>query len=85
LAEVTQQLIAPARISNIFRISGSTRLALANIPIGRNGFVDASTNLFSWAVTQAFNSTNATQTILIPASDPLMFYRLRFPLVWSWP
>ena len=33
----------------------------------------------------AFNSTNTMQTVLIPASDPRGFYRLRFPFSWSWP
>jgi len=31
------------------------------------------------------NSTTLTQSIFVPASDPMRFYRLRFPFAWTWP
>ncbi len=87
VADVVQQLISPVRINQITSLNGSNRLDLANVPIGLNGFVDASTNLAltNWTTVANISSTNATQTILVPASGPLQFYRLRFPYAWSWP
>jgi phospholipase/lecithinase/hemolysin len=87
LADVVQQLISPVRISRITAAGGSNRLDVANIPIGRNGVVEARTNLAlgSWTTVQTITSTNATQTIFVPASGPLRYYRLRFPFAWSWP
>ena len=85
LAEITQQLLSPARISNIVPLTGSNRLDMDNIPVGRDGFVDGSTNLVNWTPDTNIDSTNTTQTTLVPALDPRRFYRLRFPFVWSWP
>ena len=84
-ADVIQQFISPVRISKITPFTGSNRLDVINVPIGLNGFVDASTNFVNWTSQASFSSTNATQTIFIPASGPLEFYRLRFPFAWSWP
>ena len=85
LADASQQLLSPARINSITPGAGSNRLELANVPIGRNGFVDGCTNLLTWTSAQSFISTNATQTILVPVLGPLGFYRLRFPFSWTWP
>jgi phospholipase/lecithinase/hemolysin len=87
LADVAQQLISPARITNFTVLTGSNRLDVASLPIGLNGFVDGSTNLVlaNWVAQTNFNSTNATQSIFVPASGPVWFYRLRFPFAWSWP
>ena len=85
LADFTQQLLSPVRISSIAPVGGSNRLDLANVPVGRNGLVEGSTNLLTWTSAQSVNSTNAAQTIFVPATDPFAFYRLRFPFSWSWP
>jgi phospholipase/lecithinase/hemolysin len=85
IGDDVQQLISPVQISKITRLGGSNRLDMANIPIGRDGFVDGSTNLVAWASEANVNSTNATQTIFVSDSDPLRFYRLRFPFAWFWP
>lgn len=85
LAEITQQPLSPVRISNIISLTDSNRLDMENIPVGRNGFVDGSTNLVNWTPETNINSTNTTQTTLVPALDPRRFYRLRFPFLWSWP
>jgi len=85
LADVVQQLISPPRISNITAVTGSNRLEIVNVPVGRNGFVQGTTNLFNWADGQSFDSTNIMQTILVPRTDTRKFYRLRFPFAWSWP
>jgi len=88
IADITQQLISPVRISQITSLNGSNQLDVINVPIGQNGFVDGSTNLVpvNWTTVTNFNSTNTTQTVFVPASDsPQMFYRLRFPYTWTWP
>jgi len=87
VADVVQQLIAPAQITNVTMLAGNGQLAVASLPIGLSGFVDGCTNLVltNWVTQTSFNSTNATQTIVVPASGPVWFYRLRFPYAWSWP
>jgi phospholipase/lecithinase/hemolysin len=85
IAEVVQQLISPAQISNLTLLNGSNRLDVANLPIGRDGFVEGCTNFDGWTTEANITSTNATQTTFVPASSPLRFYRLRFPFTWSWP
>jgi phospholipase/lecithinase/hemolysin len=85
IADEVQQLSSPVRIDTLTSLNGSTRLHAANIPIGRSGFVDGSTNLGNWVAETGFDSTNSMQTIPVPASAPLHFYRLRFPFSWSWP
>ena len=87
MADTAQQLISPVRISQITALNGANRLDVANIPIGRGGFVEGHTNLVvgGWTTVQNINSTNTPQTIFVPASGPLQFYRLRFPFAWSWP
>ncbi|MFO1514571.1 MAG: SGNH/GDSL hydrolase family protein [Verrucomicrobiota bacterium] len=85
LADITQQLLSPVLISQITSLPDSVRLEAVNIPIGRNGFVMGSTNYANWTTDQSFNSTNLTQSIVIPANGPFYCYRLRFPFVWTWP
>jgi phospholipase/lecithinase/hemolysin len=88
LADSVQQLIAPAQITNLTLLNGSNQLGAASLPIGLNGFVDGTTNLAptNWVAQASFNSSNATQTIFVPASgSQQLFYRLRFAYTWSWP
>jgi phospholipase/lecithinase/hemolysin len=95
MGNLAQQLISPVLISTITRDDddGSSRLYLANVPIGQNGLVLGRTNLVlgNWTTnllsngTNTFNSTNLTQTIFVPASGPVGFYRLKFPYSWTWP
>jgi hypothetical protein len=46
-----------------------------------------STNLAltNWITVTSFNSTNSAQSVFIPISGPLQFYRLNFPFAWTWP
>lgn len=85
IADSIQQMIFPARLSLSPPASGSNQLTVASAPIGLNGFVDVSTNLINWSQAQSFASTNASQTIGVPASGLMQFYRLRFPFAWTWP
>lgn len=89
MADIAQQLISPASITNLALLQGSNQLDAVHLPIGLSGFVDGRTNLVAgnWLtnLSTSFNSTNATQSILVPGSNPGPFYRLRFPFAWSWP
>ena len=88
MANTAQQLISPVRISKITAFNGSNRLDMANVPIGQSGLVIGRTNLIlgNWVTNvNNFNSTNKTQTISVPASGPVWFYRLSFPYSWTWP
>lgn len=85
MADVIQQLVAPTRIAGLAPLAAGNRLDFANLPLGLGGFVEESTNFVNWAPAQTIPGTNAPQTIVLPTTGPLQFYRLRFPHAWSWP
>jgi len=87
MVDTVQQLLAPTQISQITSQNGSNQLAVANVPIGLNGVVLGSTNLAltNWTTVTSFNSTNSAQSVFVPISGPLQFYRLNFPFAWTWP
>jgi phospholipase/lecithinase/hemolysin len=74
IADVVQQLVSPVKISQITALAGSNRLDVVNVPVGLNGFVDASTNggnpvtllaQPNWTAVQNITSTNTTQSIYV--------------------
>ena len=85
LADVVQQMISPVQFSGVGLVNGTNQLDMVNVPVGRNGFVNGSTDLVNWASMTNLNSTNVTETIFVPVSGPVQFYRLSFPFAWSWP
>jgi phospholipase/lecithinase/hemolysin len=85
IADTIQQTFWPPQFSKITALNGSNQLDVVNVPIGRDGFVDGSADLVTWDSDSAFDSTNITQSVFLPVSDPSRFYRLRFPFVWTWP
>jgi phospholipase/lecithinase/hemolysin len=85
IADYVQQLLSPPYLSGITAGAETNSLSLANVPIGRNGLVEVTTNFVNWTPAQNFTSSNATQTVAVPAAGPQQFYRLRFPLNWTWP
>jgi phospholipase/lecithinase/hemolysin len=87
MADTAQQLISPVQISKITSLTGSNRLDMANVPIGLNGLVIGRTNLVlgNWKTNVTFISSNATQSVYVPASGPQWFYRLKFLYSWTWP
>ncbi len=85
IADTVQRMISPVQFSGIAAVAGSNRLDAINVPVGRAGFLDATTNFVNWASVQNVNTNFATQSLYVPAVDPLQFYRLRFPFAWSWP
>lgn len=87
LADYVQQLIAPVRIGSIAVRGASIRLEAVNVPIGRNGAVEASADVQApnWVTVHPFPSTNATVSVWISSSGPRQLYRLCFPFSWTWP
>jgi len=87
MAGTAKQLIAPVQVTNVASFGGSNQLSMANVPIGPNGIVQGSTNLAltNWTTVTNFNSTNSAQSVFVPISGPLEFYRLSFPFASSWP
>ncbi len=89
MASLAQQLILPVVISQITAFTSSNRLDLANVPVGlTNGcLVLGSPNLLvgNWTTNLVFTSTNTSQSVFVPASGLQAFYRLSFPVTWTWP
>jgi phospholipase/lecithinase/hemolysin len=68
MADIVQQSISPVQISGIVALARSNQLVVANVPIGLNGFVEATTNVMSanWQVVQNVTSSGPVQSILVP-------------------
>lgn len=84
VANFVQQIISPLQISRIVRQGGTNHFDLANLPIGRTGALEISTNLLdpnSWSTNTSFVVTGATQSVSLPANvlAKTCFYRLNFP------
>jgi hypothetical protein len=87
MANLTQQLISPAQISDVTPVNGSNRLDLINVPIGQNGLVLGSVGLAqpTWSTNASIVSTDATEAVFVPAYGPQCFYRLSYLYSWTWP
>lgn len=88
MANLTQQLISPAQISQITMLNGSNRLDLANVPVGQTGLVLACTNpaVAIWKTNGAtFLGTNIAQSVYVTNSGALWFYRLSYLFSWKFP
>ena len=85
LADLVQQLISPAYITQLTLLGASNQLVAANLPVGRNGAVLGSDILSSWTSVGPIESSSQSQSIFVPAAGSQFFYRLQFPLTWSWP
>jgi len=85
LADVVQQSISPAYIAQLMLLGATNQLVAANVPVGRNGAVLGSDALSGWTTVGPIQSTNLSQAVFVPAAGSRYFYRLQFPLTWSWP
>jgi hypothetical protein len=85
IADQAQQLLSPNFITNVASVGASNQLALVNVPVGRNGVVEFSTNFINWTTTANITSTNLNQSVLVNAPGDHGFYRTRFPFLWTWP
>ncbi len=76
MANLAQQLISPAQISQLTVLNGSNRLDLVNVPVGQNGLVLGCTNQLTWVswsssawtTNASFSSINTTQSVFIPTA-----------------
>ena len=68
IADVVQQIISPVQVSQITALNGSNQMVVANMPVGLNGFVDATTNMTqpNWTVVQNITSASTTQSVFVP-------------------
>jgi thermolabile hemolysin len=82
MGTIAHQLISPVQptITKFTFQGASNKLDVVNIPMARDGVVQGSTTLTNWStVKNILNSTNASQSIFVPASaSPQQVYRLRF-------
>ena len=68
IAELAQQLIASPGISDITTVAEGCQLDLFNVPVGRNGLIQGSTNLVNWTTDLNFNSGTTAQSVVVPAT-----------------
>jgi hypothetical protein len=78
MANLTQQLISPARISRITPLEGADQLDLANVPVGQYGQVLGCTNLVDWTTNATFVGSNVTQSVFVPTTNFLSPNALHF-------
>lgn len=85
MANLVQQMIAPVRLAGVVAQAASNRLDVLDMPIGRDGTVETSTNLVHWTAALGFTGSATQQSLWVPAAGSTRFYRLWFPFTWSWP
>ena len=85
VANFIQQLVSPSpRISQLTPQGSRERFTLENLPVGRTGSLESTTNLLNpagWTARASIVVTGATQTVTIPGNglgNPC-FFRLSFP------
>jgi phospholipase/lecithinase/hemolysin len=68
MADIVQQMVSPVQIAAITALTGSNQLAVANVPMGLNGFVEATTNITSanWQVIKNVTGSSTAQSIMVP-------------------
>jgi len=84
MATVAQQAMSSLMIGRLSLQDASYRLDLANLPIGRTGTVESTSNLVpqtTWTPCASILVTNTTQTVLISTNGlgSRCFFRLNFP------
>ncbi len=75
MADTTEQMIAPVRVNDIVLLSPTSapiytnRLDVVNMPVGLNGFVDGTTNLYqkgwTWTAVTNITSTSTVQSLFV--------------------
>ena len=91
LASFIQQQVTPVKITGLSFSGDSGQLTVANIPLGRAGIIQGSATLQpgSWVQDNTINEPSPggsqTRTFTVPDIGPRRFYRVNFPVVWTWP
>lgn len=91
LADLVQKMISPVKVTNITRPGSDTQIIVANVPMGRAGEVQGSATLAPpWQtdspILVPFSAGGSTTgSVTFPSVGTKRFYRVGFPLVWTWP
>jgi hypothetical protein len=92
LADFFQQIVSPVKVNSIACAGGNVLMQVANVPLGdRAGSIQGSSNLLPpWSselsISEPFVSGGSTtKSYSFPASGAKRFYRVGFPVVWTWP
>jgi hypothetical protein len=85
LAALVQHVISPEEITGISAVVGGCELEVSNVPVGRDGVVEGSGDLLTWVEEVSFSSVSVVQEVTVPSTDPMRFFRVQFPVVWTWP
>lgn len=91
LASFIQQTFMPLKVSDFSFSGGNIHLTVANIPLGREGVILGSATLQpgSWEADQSISEPSPggsiIKTFVLPDDSPRRFYKVEFPVVWTWP
>ena len=90
LANLVQSQILPIKVEGITSNGTGTQLQISNVPLGLAGVVEGSASLTSWQKDvdlsyPAGTGNSTTKVVTVPTSGPKRFYRVAFPVVWTWP
>lgn len=90
LAEFVRGMISPPRLAGISIAAGNTNLQVRNIPLGREGLVESSASPEgTWdeetTISEPTPGGSTGKVVPVPATGPVRFFRVRFPVVWTWP
>lgn len=100
LADLSQKLLSPPKVSAITRSGTTTQITVANVPLSiltgtnqspRTGIVEGSATLQPpWTQDATFTQPYAaggstTKSLNLTTTAPQRFYRVSFPVVWTWP
>lgn len=100
LADLAQRAISPVKVSGITRSGNVSQITVSNVPLSlngvsplsspRNGFVEGSATLQTWAQDATINQPfsvggSTTKTVSVTSPGTCRFFRVSFPVVWTWP
>jgi phospholipase/lecithinase/hemolysin len=99
LADLVQQMISPVAVNGISRSGNTSQITIENVPLSltgalpspRNGIIEGSSNLQPpWVQDVVFSRPfsvggSTTATVSATSTAPSRFYRVSFPVVWTWP
>ena len=85
LADFVQNVISPPSIGEVSEVAGGVEIEVVNAPDGRAGFVEGTSDLSAWALDASFTPSSTLHTETILTTDPARFFRVGFPVNWTFP
>lgn len=91
LADFFQKIVSPVKVNSIACVGGNVQLQIANVPLGRAGSIQGGSNLQPpWSTELSIDEPfvsggTTTKDYSFPTSGSKRFYRVGFPVVWTWP